>query len=294
MTLFSDYTISLYTESINIFMRTRLSSNMEFHLLSPNSHHFPTAISSAKGVFVGNENSMIDIDKIEEFNKQEVGPESVNLDNMTGNRRVLSLIELMKDNRRTIFFPGTLLRDYGGYCLPVMPVIHDGKIIREQVKQDGVFYDNEIELARHLLGEDFAERVRHASGDYFDEPLKTLQATLRREVMKKRVACLSPINVGGRNFLPIICSDLSSMANALSGEKIDFVVHACSNYFRTNEERKEAYIKYLGKMAKRGNLAREVVIAVSEQGGFLGEFPSFKGVFVYSHGKLSTIRQETF
>ncbi|MEK6889758.1 MAG: hypothetical protein AABW82_02990 [Nanoarchaeota archaeon] len=275
-------------------MHKQISPNIELHLLSPNTPDFFSRISSAKGIFVGSENSMIDVDKIDEFYKGKVGPESVDLDKMTGNSRVLSLLEIMKENKKAAFFPGTLLRNYGGYSLPVMPIIVDGKIVREQVKQDGIFYDDEVELGRHLLGDDFAEKVKRSSGDYFDEPLKTLQSTLMREVKDRRAACLSPIKIKGYNVLPVICSDLSAMAKNNHGNKVDLIVHSCTNYFKNNEERIELYNKYLGKMAKRDNLANEVLIATSERGDFLDEFASFKGIFSYSRNKLSVVKQECF
>lgn len=248
-----------------------------------------------RGMLLLNENSMIDCDRIDQIEGGRVVPQSINLETMTGNTQVISIVQKMLAYPTGVFFPGTLLRDFGGYSLPTMPVIVKGKIVREHVKLSGKpYFDDPLFLAEQILGREYADSYPSFTGVTWEEPLKTLGAALDKVVAQKRRTSMETLRINGLNVLPVICNDLSIIAEKYNSEPIDMLLHACSNYFKNQDEREERYKKCLGKMHSRGAITKPLVICVAEVGGFKErgvEYESFAGIYSYEKGRIFLLAQ---
>lgn len=215
------------------------------------------------GVILYNECSMIDTFKIDNFDYGYVKPESINLDKMSGNKNVLDLIELMKSKKDCVFFPGTLLRNFGEYFLPTMPIIKNGEIIQERVKQTGIAYvDDYTLLAENLFGKDYAKKIENFKGIFLDEPMKSLQDKLEDELILKREGLSKTVEINGLNVFPLICNEISFVPSIYDGKLIDVVMHSSSSLNKSNEERILGYEKFSKEMQGRINLP--LIIASSE------------------------------
>jgi hypothetical protein len=220
--------------------------------------------NSNGGLVLANENSMVDTYRIDSFDNGLVGGQSVDLEAKLGNPDVLNLIELMKSKKNVTFMPGTLLRDYGGYILPVMPVIQDGKLMIEKVKQTGIAYvDDYLTLKQKLIGR--------------DSP--AIEEVVRNEVAARRQDNFKSVLVNGLSVLPIICNELSLAPELYQGKPIDVILHSCEDLYSDNGKRIDSYQKILGQMKTRNQLSDSVVIATVEG----GETP-YKGTFAYENG----------
>ena len=239
----------------------------------------------AEGLYLFNENSMIDTDSIDEFDNGCVGKQAVNLIDNTGNSRVLWLVELMKSKEDCSFFPGTLLRDFGGYVLPVMPVIINGKLVLERPKQTGIpLVDSYSELAKIFGGDAYAKDVETAlkkGTPFFVEPIKSLQENLERKVSSLRKDSLKSVQVNGLRVLPVICNEITSMPQSYQGEPIDVTLHASDSLFRTYGDMIEKYMGYFNKMGENEKLNGPQVLVVAQDGE-----NKFKGIFIYEKGEL--------
>lgn len=222
------------------------------------------------GIFLANENSMVDTYRIDSFDNGLVGSQTVDLELRVGNPDVLDLIELMQSKKDVTFLPGTLLRDYGGYALAVMPVIQNGKITQERVKQTGIAYVDDYAALK--------QRLSPGSSD------EQIQEVVRQETMLKRKNSLKSISVNGLDVLPVICNELTLIPDLYKGKLLDVVLHSCENLYATNEQRMAAYQKIFGKMNACGQLSDSVVIASVEG----GENPH-KGLMVYENGLVRSL-----
>jgi hypothetical protein len=240
------------------------------------------------GIYVFNENSMIDTERIDLVEGGRVGPQSVDLESMRGNSLVLNIIEAMKSNRNAYFFPGTLLRDFGGYSLPTMPVVFDGAIVNERVKQiGGIYIDDYATLAEIMFDKQYGERVSAMPLKMTsEEPLRTLMARLEEEVSKRRRDSLKSFKIGEYCALPIICNELPLIHKLYEGGKVNLILHSSQAYFEDEKARKEAFSRYLGLMRDKGLVSNTTIIAVAELGDMRQGYPSFSGHFVYDHGKF--------
>lgn len=70
----------------------------------PHPDYFYRALH--QGIFLGNEDSLFDADKIDIFYSGRVGPETVDLDQMRGNTRTIHALERMLSRKNQAFFPG--------------------------------------------------------------------------------------------------------------------------------------------------------------------------------------------
>ncbi|MFH1500621.1 MAG: hypothetical protein ABIE22_01610 [archaeon] len=237
------------------------------------------------GVLVASENSMIDTRSISTVYFGRVNPLSVNLETMSGrNTPVLAIIELMLSKPGCTFFPGTLLRAYGGYSLPIMPIIQDGKLISERAKLTGIPYvDDSTELAKILFGEEFAQKVRGSNGLTFEEPLKTLYERLEEETKAKRILSFGTVDINGLTTLPIICNELTNLSTDYEGAALDVIVHSAGDLFKDNEDLTARYETNLARLAKKRKL-HEPTIVISAEGG---EKRLHSGLYVFAEGKLT-------
>ncbi len=235
------------------------------------------------GIFLANENSMIDTERIDTIEGGKAGRQSVNLETRSGNSEVLDLVRLMESKSDVTFFPGTLLRNFRGYVLPVMPIIQNGKIILERTKQTGIAYvDDYEELARTLIGEDYAKRSRGFSGIFSEEPMKSLQERLRTEVEARRKESFKTVNINGLRVLPVICNELSLIPELYEGKSVDVVIHSASCLFDDNENMKRRYEEVMRKMQEKGKINEPVVLAVAES----RDNGLYKGILVYEDDKI--------
>lgn len=252
-------------------------------------------IRGNRGILLANENSMIDTERIDREESGLVCYQSVNLEKHTGNPEVLQLIDLMRSNTQAAFFPGTVLRDYGHFVLPVMPVIINGTLECERVKQTGLAYvDDYSALAARFFGQDYAEKIKGFSGLFCDEPMKTLQDRLKAEVDQLRENSLRPFSYNGATILPILCNELSLIPNLYKGKPINLVLHSSSCMFTSEDERATRYATFFRQMKEKGLVEDPALLAVAEMGGtveFAGihTYEPFKGIFVYEKGQLRKV-----
>jgi len=245
-------------------------------------------LSSRKsGIVLLNENSMVDTARIDYKDNGLVGPQSVNLETMVGSGRVLGLVRIMMDNGGCTFLPGTLLRDFGGYCLPVMPVVKDGKLIMEKAKTTGLPYvDDYRKLAEKFFGKEYADSVASFSGVNWEEPLRSLVVKLISEVEQRRRGSYVPIDVNGLCVTPVICNELGDFVNQYEGRPIDIIAHSASNLFTQESDRASYYCERFEKLASRRKLNIPLVVALAEE---REHGDGYTGLFCYNTGKLEQL-----
>lgn len=241
-----------------------------------------------KGLLVLSEDSMVDPERIDMCDEGKVGPQAVNLSSFQGNPKVLNLIDRML-KKNAMFMPGTLLRDFGGYVLPVMPIISDGKIIQERVKLTGIpIVDDWVRLGENYFGKYYSIKMR-LPGQGIDESMRQeVQSRLEGDVRKLRAEALRPLEFKGVSILPIICNECSIVENTYQNKPVDVVVHVADSLFRDDNRRIEAYQNLMRKLDTL-ELIRKTgyVIAAEHQ-----DEKSFEGIFKYEKGVLETLNRK--
>ena len=239
----------------------------------------------SSGIVLAPENSMIDTFSIDSYERGKVGSQTVNLQTMTGNQKILDLIELMKSKPNVLFVPGTLLRDYGGYVLPVMPVIYNGRVI-ERVKQTGVPYvDNYGSLAKALLDGREAQEIIENGYDPFSKIGKKLKQELDKKVASTRKSGLEAVNFQGLNVLPLICNEIHLASEEYTGKPVDLILHSSNDLYRDDKEMIRSYEKVLAGLRRKGKLGKNARLAYAE----LREDAVSKGSLAYANLRLQKI-----
>jgi hypothetical protein len=251
-----------------------------YPILIKSINEFDKLLNSPAGIYVLNENSMIDTERIDLFDKGKVAGQSVNLERMTGNARVLKVLEGMLARKDCAFFPGTLLRDFGGFYIPTIPVISEEKIILERVKCCGPTYiDDKAALARSFGRYDLAKELENYRGPEFEGPAKEFNRVINEKVGKIAIDSIRSIRVGQYQILPIICNEMPIILNYYEGEKINLVVHCCDNLFTDGDERLKSYERFVESMQKKNLIKYPFMIAASQQGS--GDYPNMISKTLY-------------
>jgi len=238
------------------------------------------------GIFLANENSMVNTELIDILDGGLVGRQSVDLKGRLGNSQVLKIVDLMKSKKNTAFFPGTLLRDFGGYVLPTMPVVVNGKLEVERVKQTDMPYVDDYKiLAAKILDKDYAEKVKSSGGALFEEPYRTIVQKLEQITTKQRAACLRPVNFNGLEVLPVICNEISLIPQLYSNKPLDVILHSSSDLYESDDSMLKSYTKVMNELQANGKLSRDAILAYAEIRSNGGS----KGIFAYSGGKLKRL-----
>jgi len=243
--------------------------------------------SRRSGVIVTNENSMIDTVRIDSCEEGLVGFQSIDLEYRLGNSEILEVVDAMLRNKAGLFFPGTLLRDFGNYSLQVMPVIQEGKLIFEKVKRTGIAYvDDYRKLAERFFGKTYAESIPSFSGFSYDEPMKSLLDRLQREVLERKAGSFRSVNVNGICVAPVIGNELRDFSQEYEGRPLDVLCHSTSNSFEDDKAIYNYYCQMLETLTSRGKINTPVIIALAEE-----RSPSegYSGLFVYDNGKLEQL-----
>ncbi len=242
-------------------------------------------VSRKSGVILLNENSMVDTFRIDEQDKGLVSPQSVDLESMTGSKVVLRAIRAMLDNKECTFLPGTLLRDFGGYCLPVMPIIRSGKLEMEKPKKNGFPYvDDYRKLAEIFFGKEYARNIAQF-GPIPIEHMGKLHERLNREVEIRKKNSYAPLDINGLCVSPIICNDLAMFSQDYDGRPIDILCHSACELFDNDKMMLSYYCRILERLESRGKLSLPLVLALAEQ----RQEERFEGLFFYKNGKLEQL-----
>lgn len=238
-----------------------------YPILVNSINEFDKLLNGPAGIYVLNENSMIDTERIDLFDKGKVAGQSVNLERMTGNARVLKVLEGMLARKDCAFFPGTLLRDFGGFYIPTIPVISEGKIILERVKCCGPTYiDDRAALARSFGRYDLAKELEVYRGPEFEGPAREFNRIINEKVGKITMDSIKSVKVDGYQILPIICNEMPVVAGIYEGEKVNFVAHCCDNLFTDGDKRLKSYERFFESMQKKNLIEYPFMIAASQQG----------------------------
>lgn len=247
-------------------------------------------IQTGGKIVLSNENSMIDTEKIDLYDGGKISPQAVNLEKLTGNRRIVEVLIEMKRRKETAFFPGTLLREYNGFFLPVMPIIINGEIAAERVKQTGIAYvDDYLALTEKLVGKKYAEKVREFKGPEFEGPIQEVKYLLKEIVEKKRADSMVSVNIGEWEILPIICNEIYLIPNLYMGKKVNLILHSCGNLFENKEQRENTYRRFFEVMKEKGLVEDESFLATVESGNLDERYHPFIGSFAFEKGKLIEI-----
>lgn len=243
-------------------------SSLDIHLgvfNGDNTFYFERWLKSIdSGIILTNEGSMIDADRVDSFEGGLVGRQSVNLENKTGNPAILNLYEFMLSKEKCIIFPGTLLRDFGGYVLQTMPIINEGKLLFEKVKQTGIPYvDNPRLLPESLLGGKLEDKIN---------------------IQKQN--SLASVEFEGLRILPLICNELFTVPGLYSGEPVDIIVHSSNNLMKSCEKAEEVYKKVLKQFGDAGKIKEPLTLACCE----LNEDEPYSALFIYKNNILSRLR----
>jgi hypothetical protein len=239
---------------------------LEVYVVNPGEHSTMANIigNTNAGLVLVNENSMINTRRIDNCYDGKVESESVDLRAMTGNPLVLNLIEQMRKQRKTAFFPGTVMQNFGGYCLPTMPVVIDGELdLRVKVTANECV-DSYAELARKLFDEEYAESIRKFSGFFCDEPMKRLVTKLKQE--SARVKLIKSYKVGDLVVLPLICNELSRASESYTGAPVDIILHSADGLYDSMDKRNQAYERFFYDMRKINKLNQSALLAFAEAG----------------------------
>lgn len=235
-------------------------------------------------IFLANENSFVDLDRI--YNDgDKVGPQAVNLDNMTGNKEVLDALKYIMSQKQGIYFPGTLIEDVGDYYLTTMPVICNGELIGRRRKLTNLPKVDDYDiLADRLLDKEDAEKIRYFDGLFSEEPMATLQKKLKEESEKRKRDTLNSFDYGGITIFPVLCHEFFSALQGYQGKKINLILHSCSNLHRDENERIPFYEKGIGKILDKEIINDPLYISIAE----IGKTPSVE-TYEFSKGKVKEI-----
>jgi hypothetical protein len=246
---------------------------------------------NSSGIYVMNANGLLDTERVDMFDGGKVASQSVDLETLTGNKEVVHALDYMLKTKKASFFPGTLLRDFGGFYLPVIPVISNGKIINERVQNPGgVFYDDKIALAEKLLGRDFAEKLKDYHGVDFEGPMAEFKDVLNEKATRLFENGLKSSKVQGFNALPIVCNEIFVIPDLYRDERVNLIAHCCNDLYESEEAREESYKSFAKKMKDRRLAERELYIASSQLGSRGSNYSNFTGLFVHEKGKLYRLK----
>lgn len=260
-------------------------------MIAERPQDFDSVPLDSSRIYVANANSLLDTERVDLFDGGRVSPQSVNLEKMTGDKYVIEAVKRMLKTKNASFFPGTLLRDFGGFYLPTIPVITNGKIISERVEAPGIiYYDDRLAAARTVLGKDFAKKLENYHGPDYDGPMFDLTMALRDEATKLFEKGFKPTKIGEFNALPVICNELSIIPDLYKGEKVNLIAHCCNDFFEGQKKREEAYKLFAKRMKDKGLCEDELYIASSQLGSMGSDFDNFSGVYVYGNGKLQRLK----
>lgn len=243
-------------------------------------------VSFKKGILVANENSMIDTERIDFFDGGNVTPQTVNLESMTGNENILNMLRTMKRNKSATFFPGTLLNDFGGFVLPVMPIISEGNLLGCRIKLTALpLIDDNYALAVKLFGAEYAERMRSESPRRKESMLRDLLQKARKISANLSQESLKSYEIKGLNVLPLICNEISTALQSYNGNPLDVITHSSDSLFENNDDRLNRYERVLGKAQRKGLVNTPLVIIVAED----SHDNPYGGLLSYADGKVRKI-----
>jgi len=257
---------------------------LELHILTPGDIERVQGIiqNTSAGIVLMSENAFINTRRIDQFCDGKVAQEAVDLRYMEGNPWVLDLIRKMQRQKNTAYFPGTVLQDFGGYCLPTMPVIINGNLdLRVKVTANECV-DSYPELARRLFDEKYAEEIRKCGGFFCDQPMKGLVDRLKQE--SAAVKSIKSYLVKGIRVLPLICNEISCAAQEYHGPKVDIVLHSADSLYLSQDQRERAYEKFLFDMVKQEKFNGPAFLAYAEAG-----LEPRAGILSYSGGSIVKI-----
>lgn len=218
--------------------------------------------SKNSGIFVMNENSMINLWRIDNEDNGFVGGQSINLEKMSGYPSLIELINFMKKKSNCTFFPGTLLRNFGGYVFPTMPIIKNRKILHEKVKQTGIIYaDDYSTLAKKFLEEKYLKNILEWKGDFSKKPMKLIHEKLEKEINLRKDKFSMVVDINGLKALPIICNELYLVSDLYRGDHIDIIIHSSDSLNKSNDEMINRYENICRKIRHRLNLPLLIITA---------------------------------
>lgn len=239
---------------------------LEMHVISPGDIRGVQKIieNSRAGIVLMSENALINTRRIDAFLEGKVEPEAVDLKSMKGNPQVVNIIRIMLKNSKTAYFLGTAMQDFGGYFLPVMPVVIDGKLDLRVKITANEYVDSYPELARRLFDEDYAEKVRNFSGFFCEQPMKKLVERLREE--SKKLKLIKSYTVGDLRVLPIICNEILTLPDSYEGAPVDLLLHSADSLYVSAEQRSQEYERLFFRMKKKDKLSEGAVLAYAQAG----------------------------
>lgn len=222
-------------------------------------------------IFLANENSMVNTRRIDDFEGGKLGPQSVNLDTLKGNERVLWALEKFLELDRGIYFPGTLIEDRNGYFMVTMPIIAEGKLVGRRRKIIAAPYvDDWVQAANLLLGPKKAEEIRDAERKlgriFYLEPYKSVYEAAKRRTIEEAAESVKSYGIGSHNVLPVICNEMPSISKYYSGKPASLILHSCSNFFGSEGEMLGFYEKVAKELSCAGIVENTFYIAVAEGG----------------------------
>jgi hypothetical protein len=179
-------------------------------------------------------------------------------------------------SKNAAFFPGTYLKDYGGFYLPVMPVVINGKIFERSKFTSEEKVDSYEELARQLMGTRYAKKVSAAGGGFLvDEPYKTLIAEMKKK--SERLRTPRGFSYKGLNLAPVICNEIDRFPELYTGKPLDILLHSADGLYSTHEQRMKQYSQFMRQLSSQGKLSPDTILATAESGR-----NPFTGVFSYT------------
>ncbi len=237
-----------------------------------------------EGIFVVNENSMIDIESIN-IKEEKIEKYAVDLKTFEGNKNVsYCLKELIKYSKENdvLFFPGTLLemgKDFFSVC---MPIIEGGKIIGKRWKITSSPYvdDWNMLLKKYRKGncEDLPASLRHI---FFKGPLKIVYEEVKEIYKKKAVDSLKSFKKDSHRILPVICNEMNVIYKFYNDKPVDIVVHSCDTFFPEDKARIEYYKNIAYSFWDHSVTEEEFYIVACE----IGESPK-AGIFKVKNDRI--------
>ncbi|MBT3398006.1 hypothetical protein HOA55_01435 [archaeon] len=259
--------------------------NLRLYLMEgENRGFFPNYIDNvSSGIILANENSLIDSPSISSSPPGRIASESVKLELMSGNRDVLAVMEKMEKRKDCSFFPGTFLRDFGGYYVPAMPVFLGGELVQIRIKQTSPIYVADYqELAKIFLGDRF-DPDEHYGQTFYEEPTKGLMKMVKSDRDSQIVT--SPVEIGGLNILPVICNEFNLISNRTPHSRLDGILHSSDSLYDSESHAIESAQVILHQMKSSGKIQTPFIYAISH----IGEEANFSGKFLYDGKKLQKV-----
>ncbi len=239
---------------------------------SPNIKYLTRQVTKAEDIFLTSENSLIDTYGIDNSSRG-IDFYAFNLDTMSGNNDVGRFLKYVLSLKGRFYFLSTLLEDCGGFYMPSLPVISDGRIIHRRRKfVYGAFYVKDlVTSARILVGEELANEVLNAEKRvgpiYLSlEPYKSVYQAVKEAGFKAALKSLVSFDIFGHRVLPVICNEFPMITKYYKGGVIDMILHSCSNCFHSETERRETYMKWFKDLYKEGIIDNDLTIIAVESG----------------------------